>query len=67
MAHSSHAEDTLFVVAEPDFRFMKEEAESQRHEFDMQEAVVSRYATWSLVPRRGLALLVGPARLHVHR
>ena len=47
MAHSSHAEDTLFVVAEPDFRFMKDEAESQRHEFDMQEAVASRYATWS--------------------
>ena len=47
MAHPGHPDDTLFLLAEPDFRFYKDEAESQRHEFEKQEAVASLYETWS--------------------
>ena len=47
MAHPGHPDDTLFILAEPDFRFYKDEAESQRHEFEKQEAVASLYEKWS--------------------
>ena len=47
MAHESHAEDTLFVIAEPDFRFRANEAQSQRHQFDEQEAQASMFGSWS--------------------
>ena len=46
MAHESHAADTLFVIAEPDFRFRAKEAERQRHEFDVQESQAARFDGW---------------------
>ena len=46
MSHPGHPDDTLFIVVEPDFRFYKHEAESQRHEFDTEEAEASRNETW---------------------
>ncbi len=46
MAHPSHPEDTLFIVVEPDFRFYKKEAESQRSEYEREAAAACRYETW---------------------
>ena len=43
MSHPSHPEDTLFIVVEPDFRFYKKEAESQRSEYEREAAAACRY------------------------
>ena len=49
MAHASHADDTTFIIAEPDFRFTKDEAESMSSWWDTQCGVESRYAEWDEV------------------
>ncbi len=37
MAHASHAEDTLFVVAEPNLVFLKEDGEKWLESLDEEE------------------------------
>ena len=49
MAHESHAEDTLFIIAEPDFRFTKADATSQTHWWEQQESGQNRYVDWDEV------------------
>ena len=49
MAHEYHAEDTLSIIAEPDFRFTNTDATSQTHWWEHQESVLNRYADWDEV------------------
>ena len=46
MSHPGHPDDTLFIVVEPDFRFYKKEAESQRSEYEREAAAGCRYDDW---------------------
>ena len=46
MAHVSHAPDTTFVIAEPDFFFTKPDGDTQTHFVDRQQAFISAYAPW---------------------
>ena len=44
MAHESHAEDTLFIIAEPDFMFTEADATAQAHWWEQEESLHNRYA-----------------------
>ena len=46
MAHESHALDTTVIMAEPDFRFGRDDAVSQTHWWEAQCAARSTYAEW---------------------
>ena len=46
MSHPGHPDDTLFIVVEPDFRFYKKEAESQRSDYETEAARQCRYEDW---------------------
>ncbi len=46
MSHPGHPDDTLFIVVEPDFRFYKKEAESQRAEYEKEAAAGCLLDDW---------------------
>ena len=45
MAHESHADDTTFIIGEPDFRFTKEDATATMHWWEEQERLASQHAS----------------------
>ena len=67
MAHESHAPDTTFIVAEPDFVFYREDGEKHMEWLNAEEHRAQSFARWDemadLIPsERGRAQVVPVVR-----